>query len=35
MTAEKSDLPPGFEQCAVLYNDQFWTDLEWALNIPE
>ncbi|KAL4938116.1 hypothetical protein BDV06DRAFT_232093 [Aspergillus oleicola] len=27
-------VPPAIE-CANLYDDQFWTDLEWALNIPE
>ncbi|KAL4806298.1 hypothetical protein BDV18DRAFT_160366 [Aspergillus unguis] len=31
----RADHPPSFENCAVLYNDQFWTDLEWALNIPD
>ncbi|KAL4932895.1 uncharacterized protein BDV17DRAFT_299454 [Aspergillus undulatus] len=27
-------VPPAIES-ANLYDDQFWTDLEWALNIPE
>ncbi|KAL4800350.1 hypothetical protein BDV19DRAFT_174420 [Aspergillus venezuelensis] len=30
----ETDVPPVVES-ANLYDDQFWTDLEWALNIPE
>lgn len=28
------NVPAGIES-VNLYNDQFWTDLEWALNIPD
>jgi len=32
---ESSENVPANIESVNLYNDQFWTDLEWALNIPD